>query len=168
MTTTTTATATTALNKTNTHWVAYTDGGCRPSNPGPAAWGAVVIEPDGITVHRYKGHLGHGTNQIAELTAAMEGLSRVPAGASVKLISDSQYVLKGLTEWRKGWVAKGFRNSKGEVVANLLLWKQLYAVADARKVTTQWVKGHSGNRYNEEADQLVAQAQAEALAKKAA
>jgi ribonuclease HI len=149
-------------------WVVYSDGGCRPSNPGPAAWGAVILEPDGETVQRHKGFIGHGTNQIAELTAAIEGLSRIPAGASVKLISDSQYVLKGLTEWRKGWVARGFKNSKGEPVANQPLWKKLYLVADARKVTTEWVKGHAGNKYNEEADQLVAQAQAEALLQKSA
>ncbi len=149
-------------------WVAYTDGGCRPSNPGPAAWGAVLLEPDGVTVQRHKGFIGHGTNQIAELTAAIEGLSRTPVGARVKLISDSQYVLKGLTEWRASWLKRGWKNSKGEAVANQPLWKQLYAVADARKVTTEWVKGHSGDKYNEEADDLVAQAQAEAILNKAA
>ena len=59
----------------------------------------------------------------------------MPAGAEVELVSDSQYVLKGLTEWRAGWERKGFRNSKGEPVANLALWKRLFAAADARRVT---------------------------------
>ena len=135
-------------------WVAYTDGACAPSNPGPAGWGAVVISPGGLSEVDHYGFIGPGTNQIAELTAAIEGLSIVPAGAKVELVSDSQYVLKGLTEWRAGWERKGFKNSKGEIVANLALWKKLYAVADARRVTTRWVRGHNGDPYNERADQL--------------
>ena len=146
-------------------WVAYTDGGAAPSNPGPSAWGVVLIAPDN-TIQKFNGYIGRGTNQIAEITAAIEGLSRVPAGAAVELVSDSQYALKGLTEWRAGWERRGFRNSKNEVVANLELWKKLYQVADARKVTVRWVRGHNGDRYNEEADVLVGQALAAARAGK--
>ncbi len=135
-------------------WIAYTDGACAPSNPGPAGWGAVLIAPDGVTETDHYGFLGHGTNQIAELSAAIEGLERVPVGASVELVSDSQYVLKGLSEWRAGWERKGYRNSKGEPVANLALWKRLFAIADARKVATRWVRGHNGDPYNERADKL--------------
>ena len=123
-------------------WTAYTDGACAPSNPGPAGWGAVLIAPDGRTETDHYGFIGHGTNQIAELTAAVE------------LVSDSQYVLKGLMEWRTGWERKGFRNSKGEAVANLALWKTLFAVADARRVSTRWVRGHNGDPHNERADAL--------------
>ena len=135
-------------------WVAYTDGACAPSNPGPAGWGVVLIAADGVTETDHYGFIGPGTNQIAELTAALEGLSRVPVGDAVELVSDSQYVLKGLGEWRAGWERKGYRNSKGEQVANLALWKQLFAAADARKVTTRWVRGHNGDVYNERADAL--------------
>ena len=137
-----------------TKWVAYTDGACAPSNPGPAAWGAVVIAPDGGEVAAHSGFIGHGTNQIAELTAAIEGLTRTPEGVAVELVSDSQYVLKGVTEWRAGWERKGFRNSRGEPVANLALWKRLFALADKRRVTTRWVRGHNGDFHNEQADQL--------------
>jgi ribonuclease HI len=142
-------------------WKAYTDGGAAPTNPGPSAWGAVVIAPD-QRVERFNGFSGHGTNQSAELTAAIEGLLRVPTGVSVELVSDSQYVLKGLTEWRAGWERRGFRNAKNDVVANLELWKRLYAVADMRVVTTRWVKGHRGDLYNEMADTLVGEALAAA------
>ena len=114
----------------------------------------MLIAPDGRTETEHYGFIGHGTNQIAELTAAIEGLSRVPEGAAAELVSDSQYVLKGLTEWRAGWERKGYRNSKGEPVANLALWKKLYAVADARKVSARWVRGHNGDAYNERADAL--------------
>jgi ribonuclease HI len=67
-----------------------------------------------------------------------------PAGVQVELFSDSQYVLKGLTEWRKSWERDGMRNSKKEIVANMELWMRLYKVADERKVVTQWIKWHSG------------------------
>jgi len=134
-------------------WIAYTDGACAPSNPGPAGWGAVVIDPSGVELD-YFGFIGHGTNQIAELTAAMEGLALTPVGAEVELASDSQYVLKGISEWRKGWERKGYRNSKGEPVANLELWKRLYAQVDARKVSVRWVRGHNGDPHNERADAL--------------
>ncbi|MEO8523241.1 MAG: ribonuclease H [Caldimonas sp.] len=135
-------------------WIAYTDGACAPSNPGPAGWGAVLIAPGGGAETDHFGFIGPGTNQIAELTAAIEGLTRVPAGADVELVSDSQYVLKGLSEWRTGWERKGWRNSKGEPVANLALWKQLFALADARQVSVRWVRGHNGDRCNEKADAL--------------
>jgi ribonuclease HI len=135
-------------------WIAYTDGACAPSNPGPAGWGAVLIEPGGSSPTEHYGFIGHGTNQIAELNAAIEGLARVPAGAEVELVSDSQYVLKGLSEWRAGWERKGFRNSKGDVVANLDLWRKLFALADDREVSVRWVRGHNGDPFNERADAL--------------
>lgn len=139
-------------------WVVYADGACAPSNPGPAGWGVVVIAPEQRGETDHFGFIGPGTNQIAELTAAIEGLSRVPEGAVVELVSDSQYVLKGLTEWRAGWERRGFRNAKNEPVANLALWKRLYAVADARRLKTRWVRGHNGDTYNERADALANQA----------
>ena len=135
-------------------WVAYADGACAPTNPGPAAWGVVVFAPDGAETAADNGFIGPGTNQIAEITAAIEGLSRTPEGAAVELVSDSQYVLKGLSEWRAGWERRGFRNAKGDPVANLELWKRLFAVADARKVSVRWVRGHQGNVNNERADRL--------------
>lgn len=135
-------------------WVAYTDGACAPTNPGPAAWGVVVFAPDGQERSADHGFIGQGTNQIAEITAAIEGLQRTPAGVAVELVSDSQYVLKGLSEWRAGWERRGFRNAKGEPVANLELWKRLFAVADARQVSVRWVRGHQGNVNNERADRL--------------
>lgn len=139
-------------------WIVYADGACAPSNPGPAGWGAVLIAPDGGGESDHYGFIGPGTNQVAELTAAIEGLSRVPDGAAVELVCDSQYVLKGLSEWRAGWERRGYRNAKGEPVANLSLWKRLFALADARNVSTRWVRGHNGEVYNERADALATQA----------
>ena len=116
--------------------------------------GEIPAAPAGDAESEHWGFVGHGTNQIAELTAAIEGLSRVPLRSEVELVSDSQYVLKGLTEWRRGWERNGYRNSKKEPVANLALWKRLFAAADARRVSVRWVKGHAGDRGNELADAL--------------
>jgi len=138
-------------------WSAYTDGACT-GNPGPAAWGVVLIAPDGRVAERVHGFLGHATNQIAEIAAATEGLARVPEGARVELVSDSQYVLKGLSEWRAGWERRQWRNSKNEPVANLELWQRLFAVADARRVSVRWVRGHNGDPNNELADRLANEA----------
>jgi ribonuclease HI len=140
-------------------WIVYSDGACS-KNPGPAGWGAVVLPADGKP-QSFSGFLGHGTNQIAELSGAIEGLANVPEGSEVELVSDSQYVLKGLAEWRAGWERRNFVNSKGDPVANQALWKRLYAVADKRKVHTRWVRGHNGDRFNEMADALATTAVAE-------
>ncbi|KVP17432.1 ribonuclease HI [Burkholderia ubonensis] len=138
-------------------FVVYTDGGARPSNPGPAGWGAVLLEA-GEVKFAAGGFIGVQTNQIAELVAAIEGLSRVPEGARVELVSDSQYTLKGLSEWRAGWERKGWVNSAGQPVANKEYWKRLFALADKRKVTTRWVKGHNGDPLNERCDALATKA----------
>lgn len=137
-------------------WTCYTDGGCH-GNPGPSGWGCVVISPKGIASEG-SGFLGHGTNQIAELNAGLAGLLMTPVGANILLLSDSQYLLKGISEWRSGWEAKGFRNSKKEIVANLDLWKEIFAEVDRRKVNVKWVKGHSGDLHNERCDVLATNA----------
>lgn len=134
-------------------WHVYTDGGCAPTNPGPCAWAAVVRAPNAAPTEHYA-FIGHGTNQIAELTGALEGLKRTPVGAEVRLVSDSQYVLKGISEWRKGWERRGWRNAKGEPVANETLWRKLFELVDQRKVQVQWVRGHNGHPENERCDEL--------------
>ena len=139
-------------------WIIYTDGGCAPTNPGPAGWG-VVCQPPGVAACKEGyGYVGLGTNQVAEISAAIEGLRVTPHGASVRIVSDSQYVLKGISEWRKGWERRGWKNTKGEPVANSELWKTLFALVDARKVSVQWVRGHNGHPQNERADALAGKA----------
>ena len=137
-------------------WTVYCDGGCA-GNPGPAGFGVVVLPPGGGTVEN-SGYFGHGTNQVAELTAAIQGLQMTPPGAQVLLLSDSQYTLKGIAEWRAGWQRKGMKTAAGKPVANAQLWMQLWVLADERRVTTCWVKGHSGDRHNERCDALAAHA----------
>lgn len=130
----------------------YSDGGSK-GNPGPSGWGAVLLQ-DGVVVGEAKEYIGVATNQVAELCAAIGGISLTPEGSVVELISDSQYTLKGLSEWRKGWESRGWRNSAGEPVANKSHWLKLFALADRRKVTTKWVRGHTGDTHNERCDAL--------------
>lgn len=151
--------ATKSATQTSGLFVVNTDGACK-GNPGPAGWGVVVV--NGSEIIEDKGYLGHATNQVAELAAAIAGLKLTPAWATVELVSDSTYVLKGLSEWRKGWERNGWRTSGGEPVKNLTYWKELFALWDARHVTTRWVKGHSGEVFNERCDALANQAIREA------
>lgn len=138
-------------------WILYTDGGTAPTNPGPSAWGAALQSPDG-TMRRMNGFLGQGTNQIAELSAALNGLRAVPEGARVALRSDSQYVIKGINEWRTGWQRNNWKNSSGKTISNLELWRALFAEIDKRLVEAKWVKGHAADPLNNLADALASEA----------
>jgi ribonuclease HI len=101
------------------------------------------------------------TNNVAELTAAVEGLVRTPEGAAVELITDSQYVQKGIVEWRHGWEKNNWITSGKEPVKNKELWQRLLALADKRRVSVTWVRGHSGHVLNERCDKLANKAVAE-------
>lgn len=133
----------------------YCDGACSGNNStreSPGGWGALVL--DGTTVRAGRHGSKNTTNNKMELTAAIEGLRQLPAGTEVLLRTDSQYVIKGCTEWRAGWERRGMKNSKGQEVANQDLWHELWAEVDSRRVRFEWVKGHNGDPGNELADAL--------------
>ena len=130
--------------------VAYTDGACS-GNPGPGGWAAIIVR-DG-TREEIGGGAAATTNNRMELTAVIEALRRVPADAPVTVVTDSQYVLKGMTSWVRGWQRRGWRTATGGPVLNRDLWETLAALAGSR-VTWEWVRGHDGHPENERADQL--------------
>lgn len=130
----------------------YTDGSCVP-NPGPCSWGAVLLEDGTPSVEAFA-YIGIGTNNIAEITAATEGLRLTPIGSTVELVSDSDYTIKGISEWREGWEKRGWKKSDKKPVENIEQWKELFAEVDKRIVSVRWVKGHNKDRYNERADKL--------------
>lgn len=142
---------------TSRRYVVTTDGACR-GNPGPGGWGARLHSFEGSDLRATKelsGALPRATNNEMELTAAIEALRWLKNQAiPVTLVSDSQYVIKGMTEWMDGWRAKGWRKSDGKPVMNRKLWEDLIAAVGDREVTWQWVKGHAGHPDNERADQL--------------
>lgn len=139
--------------------IVYADGGCDP-NPGPGGWGVVVAAPEGM-VELCGGEAGTTTNNRMELTAAIKGLEHFPAGAAIEMRCDSQYVVKSVTEWMRGWKAKGWRTTTG-AVKNVDLMKRLDELNAARDVKWTWVRGHAGDRLNERADALVHRGRREA------
>ena len=116
----------------------YTDGGCI-GNPGPGGWGAAIVRDGEVT--ELSGGANRATNNQMEITAVIKGLEHVPAGEAATVVSDSQYVVNTMT---RGWKRK----------ANHALWDRLDAAVRIRTVTWRWVRGHSGDRYNELADRL--------------
>ncbi|MDR3126079.1 MAG: ribonuclease HI [Rickettsiales bacterium] len=130
----------------------YTDGACS-GNPGPGGWGAIIIPPGGEKTELCGGDR-LTTNNRMELTAVIEGLSRVPEGSDARVVTDSTYVRDGITGWIERWKKNGWRTTDKKPVKNQDLWTRLDLLASARRVEWKWVKGHAGNPMNELADEL--------------
>ncbi|MDP9600589.1 ribonuclease HI [Variovorax sp. YR750] len=133
--------------------VIYTDGACK-GNPGPGGWGAWL--KSGATEKDLFGGELNTTNNRMELTAVIEGLAALKRPCKVLLYLDSQYVRKGITEWIRGWKAKGWVTASKEPVKNVELWKRLDKLVNegGHQIEWRWVKGHSGDPGNERADML--------------
>ncbi len=129
----------------------FTDGACR-GNPGPGGWGA-LLRYDGNEKTIYGGE-GETTNNRMELTAAIEALAELKQPCSVILTTDSQYVRQGITSWLENWKKRGWKTASKKPVKNVDLWQRLEEEAARHQVEWLWVKGHSGHRENEIADQL--------------
>ena len=134
--------------------VIYTDGACK-GNPGPGGWGVLLRSPDGSEKELFGGEL-ETTNNRMEMTAVIEALAALKRPCAVILHLDSQYVLKGITEWLVGWKAKGWKTAAKQPVKNVDLWQQLdHLVSHSRhSIDWRWVKGHAGDPGNERADAL--------------
>ena len=135
----------------NNKVIIYTDGSCL-GNPGPGGWG-VLYTYKGNT-KEVSGGEPETTNNRMELMAAIVALEGLKRPCEVTLISDSQYVRKGITEWIQGWVKKGWKNSQGKEVVNRDLWERLLKAVEPHTIEWQWVKGHSGHPENEKVDFL--------------
>jgi ribonuclease HI len=129
----------------------FTDGACR-GNPGPGGWG--VLMRFGNEEKSLCGGESETTNNRMELTAVIEGLLALKRPCEVKVTSDSTYVLKGVQEWMPNWKKRGWKTASKQPVKNVDLWQKLDAVIGEHKIDWRWVKGHSGHRENEIADQL--------------
>jgi ribonuclease HI len=129
----------------------WTDGACS-GNPGPGGWG-VLIHINGEVTELFGGERAT-TNNRMELMAAIEALKAIPPGASAILNVDSLYVKDGLTKWIKGWKKNGWKTASKDPVKNQDLWQALDALAAARTLDWNWVRGHNGDAGNERADAL--------------
>jgi len=129
----------------------YTDGACK-GNPGPGGWGALLVA--GANEKELYGGEANTTNNRMELMAVIEALSALKRPCQVVIHTDSQYVLKGITEWMSGWKAKGWKTASKAPVKNVDLWQALDEATSKHQIEWRWVKGHSGHAGNERADQL--------------
>lgn len=130
----------------------YTDGACK-GNPGKGGWGACLKYRD--VVRELYGAEPLTTNNRMELTAVIKALEALKRpGLSVRLFSDSRYVLSGIEEWMPAWKARGWKTSNRKPVLNQDLWQRLDELSQQHDIEWRWVKGHSGDVGNEKADEL--------------
>jgi ribonuclease HI len=134
------------------HVEIYTDGGCEP-NPGPGGYGAVLIHPK--KRKETSGGFRKTTNNRMEIFAAIAGLELLKQPCQVTIYSDSQYLVKAMTEgWVVGWKRKNWWRTKTERPENVDLWQRLDALCQTHQVEFRWVRGHAGNLENERCDRL--------------
>jgi len=131
-------------------------------NPGGAA-GLIEYAPrEGAKVTRLDYWISEPatTNNRMALRSAMEALrilSRKGNRLNVQFTSDSQYLVKGMREWIRGWKARGWKRKEG-AIENLSLWQEVDLLAQAHDVQWQWVRGHNEHPQNEYADHLATKA----------
>lgn len=131
--------------------IIHSDGACR-GNPGPGGW-AAVLEHDGRERELY-GFEPDTTNNRMELRAVIEALEALKRDCDVRIVTDSQYVMKGVTEWMGNWKRRGWRTAARTPVRNVELWQRLDQALARHRVDWEWVRGHAGHAGNERADAL--------------
>ena len=133
----------------------YTDGACR-GNPGPGGWGALLVY--GKNKKKIKGFSKNTTNNIMELTAAVQSLKQLKRSCNIIITTDSVYVKNGITIWIENWKKKSWKTSNKKDVKNKDLWVDLDKECSKHNIQWKWVKGHSGHPENEIADMLANEA----------
>ena len=129
----------------------YTDGACR-GNPGLGGWGVLMVY-ETKEKELYGGQKDTTNNQM-ELKAAIEGLKALSESCFVELTTDSKYVMQGITQWIDNWQKNNWKTANKKDVKNKNLWIELYNEKSKHQINWNWVKGHSGHRENEIADEL--------------
>ncbi len=132
--------------------IIYTDGACS-GNPGPGGWGAILM---------YKGNkkeISGGkkdtTNNVMELTAALEGLKMLKFPCEVELYSDSAYLVNGFVQgWIYNWQKNNWKTAGNDPVKNKEIWEEIYNLTQIHNVKFIKVKGHSDNEFNNRCDEL--------------
>ena len=145
--------------------IVYTDGSCQP-NPGRGGYAAILCRyRDGREIKRAHiyGSKQQTTNNEMEMRAAVEALQLIKKGEKMPAFirSDSQYLINGKNKWLPGWVKNGWRKSDRKPVENTEWWQKITGLCDGLDVTFEWVRGHSDDRMNAEADQLAAKGRAQ-------
>jgi ribonuclease HI len=136
-----------------------TDGSCL-GNPGPGGWACILR--CGKHERVLQGGVPNATNNRMELAAAIEGLRALKRACQVTVLTDSEYVRRGISEFLPRWKNNGWRNASGKVVVNQDLWEELEALVERHQVTWEHVRGHSGHPDHERCDALANSAAREA------
>jgi len=134
------------------HVIIHTDGACK-GNPGPGGWGAILQAGEGREKELWGGE-PLTTNNRMELMGAIMALEALTRPCRVDLHTDSKYVMTGITEWIRGWKARGWKTADRKPVKNEDLWRRLDDLAQQREVRWHWVRGHDGHPENERCDEL--------------
>ena len=131
------------------------DGSCL-GNPGPGGWACILRYGESERV--LQGGVVEATNNRMEMTAAIEGLRALKRPCDVRVFTDSEYLLRGMTQLLERWQGNEWRSASGNGVANQDLWEELAELANYHRVTWIHVGGHSGHRNQERCDRLAARA----------
>lgn len=135
--------------------VIYCDGACS-GNPGPGGWGAIVKSAAGV--QELSGGESKTTNNRMEMQALLGALEQVPDARDIRIVTDSEYLAKGITQWMKGWKRNGWKTAAKQPVKNRELWEAIDAALQDKKYSLEWVKGHNGHPENERCDELAREA----------
>ena len=133
------------------HVEIFTDGACS-GNPGPGGWGA-ILRARGME-KELSGSEKQTTNNRMEMMAVIAALGALKRPCRVTITTDSQYVMKGMTEWLPGWKTRNWKTAAKKPVKNAELWQRLDKAIAPHEVKWEWVRGHNGHPENERADQL--------------
>ena len=132
-------------------YIIYTDGACL-GNPGPGGWAAIILERN--EKKELSGSEKNTTNNRMELSAIIEAMSSFQKKKNLKIVTDSKYVIDGINLWLKRWKSNDWKTSAKKPVKNKDLWMKLDDLINEHSVELEWVKGHSGDKFNEEVDSL--------------
>lgn len=140
----------------------FSDGACS-GNPGPGGWGVILRHVASGKEKKLSGGEPETTNNRMELTAVIEGLKAIQPTRRwrIRVVTDSEYVVKGMTEWMEGWIANDWRRGgkgKGSKIKNAELWRELLEWRRRFDVSFEHVRGHAGHPENEECDRMAVEA----------
>jgi len=129
----------------------FTDGACS-GNPGPGGYGAILKYKEKIK--EISGCEKTTTNNRMELTAIIQALKQIKRPCKIRIMTDSTYVVNGITKWIHGWIKRNWINSEKKPVLNKDLWVELYKLTKPHQIEWKWIKGHQGHKENERCDEL--------------
>jgi ribonuclease HI len=133
----------------------FADGACS-GNPGPGGYGAILKY--GKTVKEISGCAPQTTNNRMEMTGIIEALRLIKRPCRIKVVTDSSYVVKGMSEWVPRWIKKNWMTASKKPVLNRNLWETLMELSQPHEIKWEWIRGHAGHKENERCDRLAREA----------